>query len=104
MSDCFQLVLDGDTISFTPDGRIHVLDAIGALSGSDKERSQGIWKALKTQNSELDGCCRKHRFAGGDISPAANPEEWEVIEKMLFQHIVSEGIDASSKPDDTVFS
>lgn len=51
------LSLEENSVRFTPNGEMAVIDAIRALSGSDT--AEDLWKKLKDENPEILSHCRQ---------------------------------------------
>ena len=80
------LHLENDTVRFTPDGQIAVLDAIGALSEDDCPVC--IWEDLKRDNPYIIELCKVYTFPEKERVPVANSESWAVIQTLLLEHLI----------------
>ncbi len=56
----FVLSLDENSVRFTPNGEIAVIDAIKALSASDT--AEETWRTLKDENPEILSHCRRNIY------------------------------------------
>lgn len=83
--------LEGDAIRFTPNGKIAVLDAIGAMG--DVELPDRVWEDLKRDNPRINGMCEEYAFPNDDAVPVADWDSWEIIQTLLFDYM----IDAKSR-------
>ena len=86
MEEVTTVHLDDNPVRFTPDGRIAVIDAIGALSNSDQP--DAIWKEMKAGNPELLEKCEEYAFEEGDRHPVAGTEGWERILLLLPSYLL----------------
>jgi len=89
MNSPVTLELDSDTIRFTPDGRIAVVDAIGALS--EDECPDGIWEDLKEKHPSIMALCGDYTFLQEETVPVAGCGAWEAIQTMLLDHLIGDG-------------
>ncbi|MEJ2040969.1 MAG: hypothetical protein P8X55_18885 [Desulfosarcinaceae bacterium] len=79
--------IDGQRIRFTPDGRVAILDAIGALC--DMDDSQRIWPKMLSQWPQLSNVFSLYRFDSRHETPVATPDAWDEIETRLLDYIVA---------------
>jgi hypothetical protein len=86
MKPVVTLQLDEDTVRFTPDGSIAVVDAIGVLSQSP--RPERIWNALRRDHPETTSLCTDFKFSGDQAASVADSEGWEVIQALLLDHLL----------------
>lgn len=89
MSDYISLRLDEDRVRFTPDGKIFVVDAIGALLG--RRHPENVWKRLKADRPSLRYLYEEHDSGGSTSHQVADSRGWEVIESELFDYLVNPG-------------
>lgn len=89
MNQPVTLEIEADTIRFTPDGRIAVVDAIGALSEADCPDC--IWEDLKHKHPTIMKLCRNYTFQQKETVPVAGSDEWEIIQTMLLDHLIDNG-------------
>ena len=85
MYDQVSLTIEGDTIRFTPDGRLAVVDAIAALS-EDKCPSC-VWEILRRNNPQLEHILENYSFGEGDPVDVADSGGWEVIQGLLLDYL-----------------
>ena len=82
----YTMRLDGDSVRFTPDGKIAVVDAIKALSA--RNCAEGIWESLKAERPEFKGLCEGYHFQAGKVDSVVDGEGWEKIEDALLDYIL----------------
>lgn len=80
------LQLEEDAVRFTPDGRIAVVDAIGALSQSDCPKC--LWENLKRHNPELHELYGHYSFPEEDEVAVADSQSWVIIQTRLLDHLI----------------
>jgi len=93
MKRYYTIQLDGNAVRFTPGGEVAVVDAIQALSGSD--RAGAIWQDRRKSDPQLDRRCRDYLFRKNAAAEVVDTEGWEEIEKALINYILEKGL-----PDD----
>jgi hypothetical protein len=76
---------DGDPVRFTPDGKISVLDAIGALTQS--ECPAYLWDDVKKKHPEIVGYCRSYSFQNGQPLPVVDNEGWNLLWMVLMDYL-----------------
>ena len=86
----FVLSLEKNSVRFTPNGEIAVIDAIKALSQSDT--AEEIWKTLKDENPEILSHCRQFHFAKNKSATVIDNRGWEQIESLLFDYILNRSL------------
>lgn len=89
MHECVTLRLEDDTVRFTPDGRIAVVDAIGALS--EAECPDCIWEDLKDKHPSIMAVCGDYTFPQEETVPVADSDGWRIIQTMLLDHLIDNG-------------
>ena len=77
MEDTLVVHLDNQPIRFTPDGKISIVDAIKAVSKSD--RPQSIWEDLKAKYPEILPHCEDYSFPRDGVTEVVDSEGWEII-------------------------
>ena len=85
MEDQYIVEMDDEQIRFTPDGRVYVLDAIKAVSGSDSERH--IWKSMKQDHPDILNHCERHSPREGDGYLVVDTEGWDKIWMLLPEYL-----------------
>lgn len=90
MEDGVILELEENTVRFTANGRIAVIDAIGALSETDCPT--GIWEELKRSHPQIANICSNHCFSREGNTPVADSESWEIIQTLLLDHLIDNEI------------
>lgn len=73
--------LDSEPVRFTPDGKVSVVDAIRAVSNSNRPRA--IWENLKVEHPEILTYCEDYPFQGERFFLVANSKGWERILMLL---------------------
>ncbi|OGP82539.1 MAG: hypothetical protein A2Z08_06265 [Deltaproteobacteria bacterium RBG_16_54_11] len=81
MEEPFTLHLDDKPVRFTPDGKISIIDAIGATTQSNHARA--IWESLKVDHPEVLTYCEDYPFQGKPPLPVADSAGWEMIMMLL---------------------
>jgi hypothetical protein len=76
---------DGDPVRFTPDGRVSVLDAIGALTHSESPRS--LWDDVKKKYPEIRSYCGSYSFQKGHSLPVVDSEGWDMLLTVLVNYL-----------------
>jgi len=87
MNEEIQIVLDDDTVNFTPDGKIFVLDAICAMAETDK--ADRIWRKMQADNPQIVHHVEAYECKKGRPIPVADGAGWEAIQDVLFEYLVS---------------
>lgn len=80
--------LDKDYIRFTPDGKVAVVDAIKALSASDKP--EFIWEFLKMECPEFNELYQDYDFHENKFEAVVDDKAWEKIETALLDYILDQ--------------
>jgi hypothetical protein len=90
MDKYFTLKLDQEIVRFTPDGKVSVLDAIGALF--DEEQPDSVWQKLKEDHPAIADLCQGYDFRPGTAGKAevVDIEGWEIIEDKLLDYILAQ--------------
>ena len=76
---------DGDPVRFTPDGRLSVLDAIGALVNPDCPKS--LWDDVKKKHPEIMSYCGNYSFQKGQSLPVVDNEGWNRLSIVLMDYL-----------------
>jgi hypothetical protein len=84
---------DGDPVRFTPDGRVSVLDAIGALTHSECPGS--LWDDVKKKYPGIVSYCGSYSFQKGHSLPVVDSEGWDMLLTILVDYLGES--DSSSK-------
>ncbi len=79
------VTFDGDPVRFTPDGEVSVLNAIGALTHS--ERAGVIWEDVKRKHPEIASFCGAYSFQKGLFMPVVDKEGWERLWILLIDYL-----------------
>jgi hypothetical protein len=93
----YLMKLDGDSVRFTPDGRIAVVDAIKALSA--RKSAECIWESLKEERPEFGRLCQSYSFQENKAESVVDGEAWEKIEDALLDYIILETEDTYGKSE-----
>lgn len=86
------LELDGDSIRFTPDGKVSVVDAIRALSAA--EGAEKIWESLKKNNPEIADLCNDYVFKENERDCVVDHDAWELIANELLNYLIDSPVAA----------
>jgi len=81
----FVVHFDGDPVRFTPDGRLSVLDAIGALVRSECPTS--LWDDVKKKHPEIISHCGSYSFQKGQSLPVVDNEGWNRLSIVLMAYL-----------------
>ena len=76
---------DGDLVRFTPDGKVSVLDAIGALTHSKCPGS--LWDDVKKKHPEIMSYCDSFSFQNGQSLPVVDNEGWNMLLIVLMDYL-----------------
>jgi len=76
---------DGDPVRFTPDGKVSVLDAIGALVHS--ECPVCLWDDVKKKHPEIMSYCGSYSFQKGHSLPVVDTEGWNMLWMVLMDYL-----------------
>jgi hypothetical protein len=76
---------DGDPVRFTPDGKVSVLDAIGALIHS--ECPGYLWDDVKKKHPEIMRYCGNYSFRTGQSLPVVDNEGWNMLSIALMDYL-----------------
>jgi hypothetical protein len=77
---------DGDPVRFTPDGKVSVLDAIGALTQSECPGS--LWEDVKKKHPEIMSYCGSYSFRKGQSLPVVDNAGWDMLWMVLMDYLV----------------
>jgi len=77
MEDAFVVYMDEDSLAFTEDGRVSVLDAIGMVL--DSGSAIGVWEKMKQDHPEVLDHCQEHAFREQGMVSVTDKEGWEKI-------------------------
>jgi hypothetical protein len=76
---------DDEPVRFTPDGRVSVLDAIGALVHSG--RPDCLWDDVKRKHPEITRYCASYSFQKGQSLPVIDHQGWNVLWTVLMDYL-----------------
>jgi len=77
MGQSFIVNLERVPLRFTPEGKVSVVDAIRAVSNS--ERPIRIWEDLKAEHPEILIYCEHYSFEGEDPVQVIDSKGWERV-------------------------
>jgi len=77
--------LDSKPLRFTPHGKVSVVDAIRALSNSNRPYS--IWENLKAEHPEILIHCEDYSFQGEEPVPVIDSKGWERVWMLLLDFL-----------------
>ncbi len=83
------LEMDGDTIRFTPDGKISVLDAIGALSPFSD--SDDLWNWVASEKPAILQYCQSYPFENEEAMLVVDSQGWDIILTALADRLLGDG-------------
>jgi len=81
MEQPFILNLDSVPLRFTSDGKVSVVDAIRAVSNSNRPNS--LWEKLKAEHPEILMHCEDYSFQGEEPVPVIDSKGWERVWMLL---------------------
>ena len=85
MGKIFMLQMNDSPVRFTPDGKVSIIDAIGATMQSN--RAHAIWEALKSDHPEVLAYCEDYSFSEKGLAPVVDGMGWEMIMTLLFCYL-----------------
>lgn len=85
MNSMLTVNVDSHHVRFTPDGKVSVVDAIRAVSNSDRPLS--IWEDLKIAHPAILMHCEHYSFEGEGPISVVNNEGWESIWMLLLEYL-----------------
>jgi hypothetical protein len=85
MAEPLTLHLNDKPVQFTPDGKVSIIDAIGAVANSDRPRA--IWEGLQGRHPEVLAFCDHYPFSEKETVPVADSEGWERIMPLLVTYL-----------------
>lgn len=86
MAQGVTLKLEDDLVRFTSDGRVAVVDAIGALCAV--KCPECVWEELKRRDPRLAELCGGYAFNEEEQVPVAGSETWMRIEGKLLDYLL----------------
>jgi hypothetical protein len=75
----------GDPVSFTPDGKVSVLDAIGTLTHS--KCAGFLWDDVKKKYPEIVSHCGSYSFQKGHFLSVVDCEGWNMLWTVLVDYL-----------------
>ena len=85
MKQNFVVHFDDDPVRFTPDGKVSVLDAIGALVHSGCPGD--LWSDVKRKHPEITQYCASYSFQKRQSLPVIDTEGWNVLWAVLIDYL-----------------
>lgn len=79
------MALDNVAVRVTLEGKISVIDAIKAVSGSDHPWT--VWESLKTEHPEILDHCEDYSFQIQGSVPVVNSNGWDKICEVLLDYL-----------------
>ena len=73
--------LNDKPVQFTPEGKVSIIDAIGAVTSSDQPGV--IWNGLQARHPEVLAYCDHYLFSEKESVPVVDSEGWERIMVLL---------------------
>ena len=89
MDITFALRMGDQSVRFTPDGQVSIIDAIRALGGDDD--SEALWDSITTENPEILEHCESYPFDEKKTMFVADTEVWDKVIVLLADHLLSRG-------------
>lgn len=86
MEEALVVTLDNETVRFTPNGRVSVIDAIRAVSNSN--RAYEIWERLKTEQPEILIHCENYSFLREGTGPVVDSEGLQKVLVLLQEYLL----------------
>ena len=90
MNQPVTLELEENRVRFTPDGKVAVVDAIGALSEADCP--QCLWADLQRSHPQISRWCSDYRFEKEEKVPVAGRRNWMRIQDLLLDHLIDTAV------------
>ena len=85
MEKQFAFNIGKNTIRFTPEGKVAVLDAIKTLYEPDEPAA--VWEFIKNKRPELNNICSKYKFGQSRFVPVVDNTGWGQIEDALLDYV-----------------
>jgi hypothetical protein len=89
MNEPIQLIIDEDSVNFTEDGMVSVLDVIHTML--DAEGEACIWEQIKSENPEILSYCEERHVKNDRKEPVMNSEGWDYFQELLFNRMLALG-------------
>ena len=89
MNEAISIELDQDTVRFTPDGRLSIIDAIEAVCATD--RGEEIWHSIRNDHPEILEHCREFPMPDETAIPVIDATGWDKMQFMLIDYLVADG-------------
>ena len=83
------LKMGDESVRFTPDGQVSIIDAIRALGGDDE--SEALWESIKSKNPEILEHCEPYSFGEGKTAFVTGTEAWDEFIILLADHLLNRG-------------
>jgi hypothetical protein len=80
------LNLYNNPIRFTPDGKVSVIDAIQAVSNSNRARP--IWESLRREHPDILLHCEDYSFQREAPTPVVTSDGWERVFILLPDYLL----------------
>lgn len=92
MADPVTVVIDQNTIKFTPEGKVDVVDAIASLSGNEKAAAETLWRRIQADHPEASDLFETSRFSGRTKTPVADGPGWLAIQALLIDYLLEDRV------------
>ena len=86
MDKMITLEMDGESIRFTEDGKMAVIDAISVLSSDESPAC--ILEKLKQKNPKLETDLETLTYKGESVA-VADSQSWEIIQTLLLEYLIN---------------
>lgn len=87
MGNCTVFEMDNTKVSFTPEGKISVIDAIQAVTRSKDYKE--LWKTISDKNPSIMKHCELYQDYNDKPFLVADIEGWDKISFFLFEELTS---------------
>lgn len=75
--------MGGESVRFTPDGKVFVEDAIKLMTPEQEAEPHTIWEKIKIEHPDILDYCENYRTGEGEIIPIVNTDGWDKILNLL---------------------
>ena len=86
MGQAMVFTLNNQSVRFTPDGKVSVVDAIRIVTNSNSP--DAIWDTIKAEHPEVLMHCEDYSFQIEEPIPVVNSEGWETIWMLLPNYLL----------------
>ena len=85
MNQDLSLDIGDEPVKFTSEGKVSVVDAIRAVTGS--EQANSIWNQMQEEHEDILDHCEQHDFQEDDTTVVIDSEGWERLWELLPYYI-----------------